>query len=127
MVKLDVEIYDERLKFQALYEAFIDFDATFEELHKLGYCPKRYSAGRIQREDTGNLTFLLKSGTKVNVFPKGQPHKIQINWNDREDYKKQFCELTSVLIPLNGDKLNILPVRSLVHDRDEFLDRLADL
>ena len=127
MVKLDVEIYDEMLKFQAIYEAYIDFDATYEELHKLGYCPKRYSAGRIQREDTGNLTFTLKSGTKVNVFPKGQPRKIQVSWNIREDKEKQFCELTSVLVPLRGDGLNILPVLSLTDDRDEFLDKLADL
>ncbi len=126
MVKIDVEIIDERLRFQSIYEAYIDFDATIKELCQLGYCPKRYSAGRIQRPDSGNLTFKLKSGTKVNVFPKGQPHKIQVSWNIRQDKKKQFCELTSVLVPFKGEKLTILPVLSLTDDRDDFLDRLCN-
>ena len=124
MVKLDVELVDELLEFQAVYEAWIDFDATHENLLRLGYTPKRYPAGRNQMEDAGNLTFTLISGAKVNVFPKRQPHKIQVNWNIREEKEKQFCELTSVLIPLEGERLVILPVSSVTDDRDEFLDFL---
>jgi hypothetical protein len=124
VVKINSELVDDMLKFQAVYEVYIDFDATYEELRKLGYCPIRYSAGRIQRVDAGNLTFMLKSGAKVNVFPKGQPHKIQVTWNIREEKEKQFCELTSVLVPSTGERLVILPVRSATDDRDEFLDEL---
>jgi len=124
MVKLDVELVDDMLRFPAMYEAYIDFDATYEELQKLGYCPIRYPAGRIQRPDAGNLTFILKSGAKVNVFPKGQPHKTQVSWNIREEKEKQFCELTSVLVPSEGERLVIIPVLSLTDDRDEFLDYL---
>ena len=124
MVKINTELVNEMLKFQAVYEAYIDFDATYEELQRLGYCPQRYPAGRIQREDAGNLTFTLKSGAKVNVFPKGEPHKIQVNWNIREEKEKQFCELTSVLVPSEGERLVIIPVLSVTDDRDEFLDKL---
>ena len=123
-MKLRVELVDDMLRFQAVYEAYIDFDATYEELGRLGYCPRRYSAGRIQRVDAGNLTFILRSGAKVNVFPRGQPHKIQVSWNIRETKEKQFCELTSVLVPSEGERLVILPVLSVTDDRDEFLDRL---
>lgn len=124
MKKIDTELVDERLKFQAVYEAYIDFDATYEELQKLGYCPKRYPAGRNQIPDAGNLTFTLKSGAKINIFPKGQPHKIQVNWNIREEKEKQFCELTNVLVPSEGERLVIIPVLSVTDDRDEFLDKL---
>jgi len=123
MVKLNVEVVDPRLKVQAIYEAWIDFDATYNELHKLGYCPKRHTAGRSPQPDSGNLTVVLKSGTKVNIFPKGQPHRIQVSWNVREDPEKQFCELTSVLVPIDGEQLVIIPdALNLVHDRDAFLD-----
>ena len=126
MVRINTELVDDLLRFQTVYEAYIDFDVTYKELQKLGYRPKRYHAGRIQRVDAGNLTFTLKSGAKVNVFHKGQPHKIQVSWNIREEKKKQFCELTSVLIPLEGERLIILPVLSVTDDRDEFLDKLSD-
>lgn len=124
MVKIDTELVNERLKFQAVYEAYIDFDATHKELQNLGYYPIRYTAGRKQTPDAGNLTFMLKSGAKVNVFPKGEPHKIQVSWNIREEKEKQFCELTSVLVPSEGEKLVILPVLSVTDDRDAFLDYL---
>jgi hypothetical protein len=67
-------------------------------MQKLGYHPRRYPAGRKQIPDTGNLTFTLKSGAKVNVFPKGQPHKIQVSWNIRETKEKQFCMHASFLV-----------------------------
>lgn len=123
MVKPNVRIVDDALKFQAVYEAWIDFDATHENLRRLCYRPKRYFAGRIQREDAGNLTVVLKSGAKVNIFPKGQPHKIQVSWNISEKMEKQFSELTNVLIPSEGKTLVILPVLSVTDDRDAFLDR----
>jgi len=124
MVKINTELVEDMLRFQAVYEAYIDFDATYEELGKLGYCPKRHRAGRKPQVDAGNLTFTLKSGAKVNVFPKGQPHKIQVSWNIREEKEKQFCELTSVLVPSEGERLIIVPVLSVTDDRDAFLDYL---
>lgn len=124
MVKINVELIDDMLRFQAVYEAYIDFDATYKELQKLDYYPIRYPAGRNQIADAGNLTFTLKSGAKVNIFPKGQPHKIQVNWNFREEKEKQFCELTSVLVPSESERLVIIPVLSVTDDRDEFLDKL---
>jgi len=123
-MKPDVTLVDETLRFQTVYEAWIDFDATHRNLQRSGYNPKRYTAGRIQREDAGNLTFTLMSGAKVNVFPKGQPHKIQVTWNTLETKEKQFCELTSAFIPFEGERLKILPVLSVTDDRDEFLDFL---
>ena len=124
-VKLDVEIVDTRLKVQAIYEAYIDFDGTFEELHKLGYGPRRCHVGRKPQPDSGNLTFTLRSGATINISPKGQPHKIQVSWNIREDADKQFCELTSLLVPSGGEQLRIIPdIYNLIHDRDTFLDYL---
>jgi len=38
--------------------------------------------------------------------------------------EKQFCELTNVLVPSEGERLVIIPVLSVTDDRDEFLDKL---
>jgi len=94
--------------------------------------PKRNPAGRpkngLQQLDAGNLTFTLKSGAKVNVSPKGQPHKIQVTWNIRGDKDEQFRELKNVLVPFEGKRLTIIPCFSIslnyTDDRDEFLDKL---
>lgn len=132
MVKLNVKLLKDKVDFQSIYETWIDFDATYENLQKLGYYPKRNPAGRpkndLQQLDAGNLTFKLISGAKVNIPPKGQPHKIQVTWNIREDKEKQFRELKNVLVPFEGKKLTIIPCFSIslsyTDDRDEFLDKL---
>jgi len=124
--------HNNSLSVQTVYETWIDFDETYKKLREKGYCPTRCSSGRKLQEDSGLLTFCLKSGAKVNVSPKGQPHRVQITWNvdgfvyDSEKGKKkfeegliktskkqQYNELVSVLVPHEGRKLRILPLRTI--------------
>jgi len=134
MVKLNVKLLKDKIEFQSIYEAWIDFDATIKNLLKLGYTYRRYSAGRpkdgIQLEDAGNLVFTLKSGATINVSPKGQPHKIQVTWNIYEDKEKQSVELKNVFVSLKRGWIALIPCHSIsfsyTDNRDEFLDKLSN-
>ena len=131
-IEYDLKHNHPSLSVQTIYKAWIDFDETIKKLQKLDYYPKRHSAGRpkdgIQQQDAGNLTFTLKSGATISVSPKGQPHKIQVTWNNHGDKDKQFCELKNVLVPFEDKMLTIIPCFSVslsyTDDRDEFLDKL---
>jgi len=133
-MKINTKLVKHSLKFQTIYQANIDFDATYENLNRLGYSPKRYPAGRptkkdgLQQQDAGNFTFKSKSGPKVNIFPKGPLHRIQAKCKSLEERRKLFSELVSVLIPSEGNRLFILPRRSIINftvieDQDEFFDK----
>jgi hypothetical protein len=126
MVRLDIEVLDEKLETQTVHEAYINFEQTFNESYKFGYCPKGSSLDRKKHPDKCNLSFTLKSGAKINIYSEGPPHKIQIVWNLLENFEKQFSELTSVLVPLVGEKLIIAPVSGLVHNLDSFPDSLFE-
>jgi hypothetical protein len=120
MVKSDVEMFDEKLETQTVHEAYINFEDTLNELYKLGYGPKRCREGQKTKRDKWNLMFTLKSGAIISISSEGQPHRIQTIWNLMEQSEKQFCELTSVLVPLVGKKLIIVSVSGLVHNQDSF-------
>jgi len=110
MVQPDIDVLGETLEIRTVHEAYINFEQTYNELVKLGYYPRRFSVDRNTHRDNCNLTFTLKSGALINISSKGSQHKIQITWNLLENSEKQFSELTSVLIPLVGEKLIIVPV-----------------
>jgi hypothetical protein len=126
MVESGNDVLDGTLDIQTVHEAYISFENTFNELYKLGYCPRRCSVDREKHSDKCNLTFTLKSGATINISSEGPPHKIQIVWNLLGNYEKQFSELTSVLVPLVGEKLVIVPVSGLVHNMDSFPDSLDE-
>jgi hypothetical protein len=94
-----------RFSFQTVYRSNIDFDALHEHLEKLGYNAKRFSAGRprkkdgLQQQDAGNLTFNLKSGARINIFPKGKYHSIQAEWNTIEEMESNEVKLFELLVP----------------------------
>jgi hypothetical protein len=101
-MKLNVKLVKDTIRTQTVYDAWIDFDATLENLQRLGYHPIRYSAGRprkdgVQQEETGNLTFTLRSGATVNIFPKREPHRIQITWINNTKKQKHLRELEKSL------------------------------
>lgn len=99
-----------RMKFQTVYQSNIDFDALYEHLKRLGYNAKRFSAGRprkkdgLQQQDAGNLTFNLKSGAKINIFPKGKYHSIQAEWDSIEEMESNEVELFGLLVPFQVPK-----------------------
>jgi hypothetical protein len=126
MVKLDIDVLGETLEIRTVHEAYINFEQTFNELVKLGYYPRGCNVDRKTHRDNCNLTFTLKSGALINISSEGPPHKIQITWNLLENSEKQFSELTSVLIPIVGEKLIIVPVSGQVHNMDKFPDSLFE-
>jgi len=92
------------MKFQITYRANIDFHATHENLIRLGYSAKRFSAGRprkesgFQQQDAGNLRFYLKPEVKVNIFPKGKYNAIQVGWNSIEEMRIYEKKLLDILV-----------------------------
>lgn len=122
---MEEKIFIERLKLQTIYDSFINFDSTFEELNKLGYDPKICNFDQKTHTEK-ELTFTLKSGATIYLSSKDQPNKIKIIWNIMENSEKQLCELTSVLIPLAGEKLVIVPVSGLVHNQDYFPNEIFE-
>lgn len=132
-MKLNVKLVKDTMRTQTVYDAWIDFDATHARAGKLGYYPIRHPAGRPkdggQQEETGNLTFTLRSGAKVNIFPKREPHRIQITWINSTKKQKHLRELENILVPSKGKKLLIIPwrtnkIQSVIEDQDTILDKL---
>ena len=92
--------------FQIIYRAHIDFEATYEKLKQTGYSPQKESVGRKPQIESGNLTFKLRSGAKVNISPKGKYHAIQVAWNNIEEMRKHEKQLLDALLvfPTSYDK-----------------------
>lgn len=85
------------MKFQIVHRAGIDFEATRENLIRLGLKPHKEKAGRKPMEEAGNLTFKLH-GNSVNIFPKGKYYAIQVSWHSVEEMRKHEKKLFNVLV-----------------------------